>query len=437
MTNCTFNGISFPSVKRRKVEADFKGGEISSDGGVLLLRQADRLTGLTQKVGNALKDKRCKGKVKHDLLSMLRQRVYGLALGYEDLNDHGSLRADLAFQTAMEKDQALASSPTLCRFENRADRAAAIAVHKVLLQKFIASFKKPPKQLILDFDATDDAVHGKQIGRFFHGYYDHYCFLPLYVFCGHQLLVAYLRPSNIDGAKHSWAILSLLVKGLRQAWPEVRIIFRGDSGFCRHKMLEWCDSNRVDYIVGLAKNKRLNQMAAPWMDEAKLNFDETGLKQRLFAEFKYAAKTWKYELRTIARIEHMDKGSNPRYIVTNLEEDPKQLYEKLYCARGDMENRIKEQQLDLFADRTSCHKWWPNQFRLLLASMAYTLIETIRRVGLKGTGLANAQAGTIRLKLLKIGAVIIKNTRRVHLMLASSYPCKNLFHLVADRLTPG
>lgn len=324
----------------------------------------------------------------------------------------------------------------MCRFENRADRKTAVAIHQVLVEQFIASHKKPPKELVLDFDATDDPVHGNQVGRFFHGYYNHYCFLPLYVFCDHQLLVAYLRPANIDGAKHACAILSLLVKRLRQAWPKVRIIFRGDGGFCRHRMLDWCDRNQVGYIVGIAKNSRLNKMAAPLMEQAKRGFDETGVKQRLFGEFGYAAKTWKEEKRVIARIEHMAKGANPRYVVTNLEGDGQSLYEKLYCARGEMENRIKEQQLDLFADRTSCSNWWPNQFRLLLASLAYTLIETIRRVGLKGTELARAQAGTIRLKLLKIGAVITKNTRRVRFMLASSYPFQALFRLVAARLKP-
>jgi hypothetical protein len=437
VTNCTLPGLSFPSVKRRKVQADFSGGHITSDGGVLLLRQADRLSGLTKAVGKALKDNREAGRVRHSLVSMLRQRVYGLALGYEDLNDHDALRGDPAVQTAVERDDDLASAPTLCRFENRADREAAMEIHRVLVEQFIASFKRAPKRLILDFDATDDPLHGCQEGRFFHGYYDHYCFLPLYVFCGHQLLLAYLRPSKIDGAKHSWAILSLLVKRLRKAWPKVRIIFRGDSGFCRHRMLAWCDRNDVGYIVGLAKNQRLNKVAAPWLEQAKQDFETTQQKQRRFGEFQYAAATWKDKLRVIARIEHMAKGANPRYIVTNLEGDAQSLYEKAYCARGDMENRIKEQQLDLFADRTSCHNWWPNQFRLLLASLAYTLIETIRRVGLKGTELATAQAGTIRLKLLKIGAVITINSRRVRLMLASSYPFQFLFRLVAARLNPG
>ena len=307
----------------------------------------------------------------------------------------------------------------------------------MLLDQFIASFKRAPKKLILDFDATDDPVHGEQDGRFFHGYYRHYCFLPLYVFCGHQLLVSYLRPSNIDGAKHSWAILSLLVKRLRQVWPKVQIIFRGDGGFCRWKMLRWCDHHEVGYIIGLAKNKRLNRLTASLQDEAAACFAATGHKVRWFTDFQYAARSWDGARRVIAKIEHSQHGVNPRYVVTNLEGDAKQLYDKLYCARGDMENRIKENQLDMFGDRTSCQHWWPNQFRLLLASLAYTLIEAIRRIALKGTELANAYVGTIRLKLFKIGAVILKNTRRIRFLLASGCPYKELYFLAANRLAPG
>ena len=363
---------------------------------------------------------------------------YAIALGYEDLNDHDVLRQDVALQTAVERDQWLASASTLCRFENRADRETAWRLHEVLLDQFIASFKRAPKKLILDFDATDDPVHGEQDGRFFHGYYRHYCFLPLYVFCGHQLLVSYLRPSNIDGAKHSWAILSLLVKRLRQVWPKVRIIFRGDGGFCRWKMLRWCDHHHeVGYIIGLAKNKRLNRLTASLQDEAAACFAATGHKVRWFTDFQYAARSWDGARRVIAKIEHSQHGVNPRYVVTNLEGDAKQLYDKLYCARGDMENRIKENQLDMFGDRTSCQHWWPNQFRLLLASLAYTLIEAIRRIALKGTELANAYVGTIRLKLFKIGAVILKNTRRIRFLLASGCPYKELYFLAANRLAPG
>ena len=437
MTNCTSSSLEFPACRKRRVAADFSGGDITSNGGVLLLRQADRLSGLTASVARRLIDARQRGKVEHRFVAMLRQRVFGLALGYEDVNDHAALRHDLALQTAAERDCALASPSTLSRFENAAGRDWAWNIHEVLAEDFIASHSEAPEELILDFDATDDAVHGRQVGRFFHGYYDHYCFLPLYVFCGERLLVSYLRPSKIDGAKHAWAILALLVKRLRQAWPGVRIVLRGDSGFCRHKMLSWCERQGVGYIVGLAKNARLNDLAAPWMETAAQGFAGTGFKQRLFGEFAYAAGTWNAERRVIARIEHGPKGANPRYIVTNLEGDAQDLYEKLYCARGDMENRIKEQQLDLFADRTSCHKWWPNQFRLLLSSLAYALVETIRRLGLAGTEMARAQAGTIRLKLLKIGAVIVRNTRRVRFQLSSACPDKALFTLVAARLDPG
>ena len=305
----------------------------------------------------------------------------------------------------------------------------------MIVEKFISSFKTPPKRLILDFDATDDTVHGQQVGRFFHGYYDHYCFLPLYVFCGSQLLAAYLRPSNIDGARHAWAILSLLVKRLRREWPGVKIIFRGDSGFCRWRMLRWCDNHRIGYIVGLAKNKRINAMAADLMEQAQEQFEASGVKQRIFGETMYAAKAWDRKRRVIMKAEHSSQGNNPRYVVTNLPGDPQRLYDRDYCARGDMENRIKEQQLDLFSDRTSCHNWWPNQIRLLLSSLAYILIESVRRLALKGTELAAAQCGTIRLKLLKIGAVLTRNTRRIRMHLTSACPYQHLFWLVAERLT--
>ena len=437
MTKCYQRSFEFPRVNRRIVEARFDGGDITSDGGVLLLRQADRLTGLSDSIARALSDPRRQASCDHDVPGLVRQRLYAIALGYEDLNDHDGLRQDVALQTAVERDQWLASASTLCRFENRADRETAWRLHEVLLDQFIASFKRAPKKLILDFDATDDPVHGEQDGRFFHGYYRHYCFLPLYVFCGHQLLVSYLRPSNIDGAKHSWAILSLLVKRLRQVWPKVRIIFRGDGGFCRWKMLRWCDHHEVGYLIGLAKNKRLNRLTASLQDEAAACFAATGHKVRWFTDFQYAARSWDGARRVIAKIEHSQHGVNPRYVVTNLEGDAKQLYDKLYCARGDMENRIKENQLDMFGDRTSCQHWWPNQFRLLLASLAYTLIEAIRRIALKGIELANAYVGTIRLKLFKIGAVILKNTRRIRFLLASGCPYKELYFLAANRLAPG
>jgi len=437
VTECTQESFAFPVCKRRVVEADFRGGDITSNGGVLLLREADRRLGLCEAVARVLKDPRDPRRCLHDSEDLLRQRVYALALGYEDLNDHDALRHDLAVQTAVDRIEPLASSATLCRWENRADREVAWRIHEVMLERFIASFDTPPEELILDFDATDDAVHGKQEGRFFHGYYDHYCFLPLYVFCGDQLLVSYLRPSKIDAARHAWAILALLVSRLRRAWPKVRIVFRGDSGFCRWRLVSWCERHDVGYIVGLAKNKRLNAQTAALQRQAQEQYAASKEKVRWFTEFPYAAGSWNRERRVIAKIEHTEQGINPRYIVTNLEGDPRALYDTLYCARGEMENRIKEQQLDLFADRTSCHRWWPNQFRRLLSSLAYTLLEAIRRLALAGTELEQSYVGTLRLRLLKIGAVIVRNTRRIRFLLSSACPDKALFFLAASRLAPG
>lgn len=435
MTECYQSLFDLPACKLRKIHVDFQGGEVTSDAGVLLVRQADRKLRLTEELHRRLSDPRRQASCDHRQIELLRQRIYGLALGYEDLNDHETLRKDVALQTAAQTDHELASASTLCRWENRADRDTAWLMSEWMVESFIRSYKSAPKELILDFDATDDAVHGKQEGRFFHGYYDHYCFLPLYVFCGDQLLVSYLRPSNIDGARHAWAILALLVKRLRKAWPEVKIIFRGDSGFCRWRLLRWCEKHDVYYVVGLAKNSRLNELAQPLLDRARRRYEKTGEKQRLFKAIHYAAFTWDRARRVIAKAEHTEQGSNPRYVVTNLKGDPQKLYDEIYCARGEMENRIKEQQLDLFADRTSCTKWWANQFRLLLSSLAYLLLEAIRRLGLKGTQMARAQCGTIRLKLLKIGAVIRRNTRRVYFHLSNACPYQDLFFRVAHRLS--
>jgi Transposase DDE domain group 1 len=308
-------------------------------------------------------------------------------------------------------------------------------MHAVLLEKFIASFAAPPAELVLDFDATDDRVHGGQEGRFFHGYYGDWCFLPLYVFCGEQLLVSYLRPSHSDAARHAPAILKLLVTRLRQAWPQVKIIFRGDSGFCRWRMLRWCERHGVDYIVGLAKNSRLLALVGDLLQQAAAGHEQSHDKQRLFGWLDYAAGTWDRSRRVIAKAEHSDQGSNPRLVVTSLQGEAQAIYDEVYCARGEMENRIKEQQLGLFADRTSCHGWWANQLRLLLSSAAYVLLETIRRVGLHGTELCKAQAATIRLKLLKIGTVIVRNTRRIRLLFSSAYPDAGLLRLVLARLS--
>lgn len=436
-TVCNPELFAFPAVKKRQVTASFSGGEVTSDGGLVLLRQADRKLGLSKALAMVLPDPRDPERITHPLLTFVRQRLYGLCLGYEDLNDHDHLRLDLAWQTAAERDQALASSPTLCRWENRADRRTGWLVQEILVEQFIGSFVQAPTELVLDLDSTDDRVHGKQEGRFFHGYYGDYCFLPLYVFCGEQLLVSYLRPSNKDNARHAWAILRLLVERLRRAWPGVKIVVRADSGFCRWRMLRWCEEHGVGYVIGLAKNERVLGLAQPLLARAQAQYESSQDKQRVFGEVRYGAETWDRPRRVIVKAEHGEKGSNPRFVVSNLETEPQTLYDERYCPRGEMENRIKEQQLGLFSDRTSCQDWWANQFRLLLSSCAYVLLEAVRRLGLVGTELARAQAGTIRLKLLKIGAVVLRNTRRVRLLLSSSYPYQEIFAQVAKAFSTG
>jgi hypothetical protein len=438
MTECNGLPLEFSTLGRQKIHADFNGGRLTSDAGAALLREVDKRIGLINAITNCIPDPRNSAKITHDLRTLLAQRIFGIAMGYEDLNDHDSLRDDpllqLVSERGIDEQQPLASASTLCRFENRIGRETMAKIAEVFVEQFIASHSSPPEQIILDFDATDDRVHGSQEGRFFHGYYDHYCFLPLYVFCGEQLLVSYLRPSKIDASKHSRAILKLLVRRFQQVWPNVKIIFRGDSGFCRWRLLRWCDKHDVDYIVGLAKNEVLKRLAEPHLHLAKEQFEQTGQKQRIFTEVEYGAATWDKKRRVIIKAEHNSQGANPRFVVTNLSGDPKVLYDDLYCQRGDMENRIKEQQLDLFADRTSCHSFLSNQLRVLLSSAAYVLLESLRRVGLEGTELAKAQAATIRLKLLKIGARITCSVRRVVLHLAGGYPFKQLFVHILSRL---
>jgi hypothetical protein len=437
MPNCTVMNVPFSNFKRREIDARFDGGDVSSDGGFLLLREVDLKLGLLKAVARTLPDPRNPALVQHTSEHLLRQRVFGICQGYEDLNDHDVVRDDMALQTALGRDTPAASSPTLCRFENRADRSTAIAAHCIIVDQFIASFDVAPTELILDFDATDDVVHGNQEGRHFSAFYDNYCFLPLFVFCGEQLLAAYLRPASKDAAMHSAAILKLLTNRLRQAWPKVRILFRGDSGFCRPLLLSWCERNDVEYVVGLAKNVRLAKLSAVWRDSAAQAFALTAAPQRHFGEFEYAAKTWSRERRVIVKAEHNEQGANPRYVVTNINNEAQDLYERGYCARGDMENRIKECQLGLFSDRTSCQLWWPNQFRLLLAALAYVLMERLRTVGLAGTELARAQVSTLRCRLLKVGAVIVRNTRRVRFFLSSAFPHQEAFITAAHRFVSG
>lgn len=419
--------IEFGRLGRRAVEGRFDGGSMTSDGGVMLLGEVDRKLGLLEAAARCIADPRNPLLIKHQVRDMLRQRVYGLAQGWEDLNDHAALRLDVAMQTAVGVDREVASAPTLCRLEKWADRPTAWRLHGLLIDQFIASFKSAPAELVLDFDATDNPLYGQQEASFFNAHYDSYCYLPLYVFCGQQLLCAYLRPSDVDGAHHAAAILKLLVKRLRQAWPKVRIIFRGDSGFCRQRIINWCERSHVHYVVGLARNARLHRIVEYAELAVQAQYEETGVKQRLIDEFSYAAQSWPHERRVITRLEWGQQGANPRFIVTNLDGPAQWLYDTVYCQRGEAENRIKEAQVGLFATRTSCQVLRSNQLRMLLAALGYVLIERLRALALQGTVLAVAQIDTLRVKLLKVGAVITRNTRRIRLYLASNWPSAPIF----------
>lgn len=438
MTECSTDVIEFSSVDRRQVVADFLGGRLTSDAGILLLREVDRKIGLLDAINDAIPDPRDPATITHDQRTMLSQRIFSIALGYEDLNDQQTMRTDAALQVAAgidaEEDNPMASPSTLCRLENRVFRRTLVRLSKILVDQFIASHPTPPEQITLDFDATDDPVHGQQEGRFFHGYYRHYCFLPLYVFCGSQPLVAYLRPSKIDGAKHAKAITKLLVEYLRQAWPDVKITIRGDGGFSRWKLMRWCENHGVFYCLGTCRNQVLERHAGPLMTQAENDFARTGGKVRLFGETKYAAKTWDKQRRVLIKSERLEQGLNTRFVVTNLAGDPQRIYDEIYVMRGDMENRIKEQQLMLFADRTSCHDFPANQFRLLLSTFAYVLMDTLRRDYLAGTELEKAQCDTIRLKLFKVAARVRTTVRRVWFHLSTSYPCQALFRTLSSRL---
>lgn len=436
MPKCTEGRIEFGRMGRRIIEANFDGGDLSSDGGLMLLRRVDERIGLSRAAAAVLDDAREQTRITHSLRDLIAQRLYALCCGYEDLNDHAALRADLLMQTAVGRVAPLASAPTLCRLEARATREQAAALHAVLVDQFIASFAAPPAELVLDIDASDVPLHGQQERGEFHAYYDQHCYLPLYVFCGQALLACYLRRSRIDGAKNATALIKLLIRRLRQAWPRVRLIVRGDSGFCRQRLLRWCERSNVRYLVGLARNARLEaqvQYAELMLAE---DYARTGTKQRLIGEFAYAADSWDIERRVITRLEYGAQGTNPRFVVTNLDGEPTELYERLYCARGEAENRIKEAQLDLFGTRASCHKFAANQLRLLLAALAYTLMQRLRELALAGGELERASAATIRCRLLKIGAAIVRNTRRVRILLASHHPLRAVFLTAAQALAP-
>jgi len=365
---------------------------------------------------------------------MLKQRVYAIAAGYEDVNDHDELRKDLCFQTAVGREVNLASSATLSRFENSIDRQSLVEMSKLIVEHFIARHNIPPKELILDFDPTDNEIYGHQKERHYHGYYKHHCFLPLHVFCGDHLLVSLLRPSNIDGAKYAGAILRVLVKRFRQAWPNVSIIFRGDCAFARKRILYWCEQNNVSYITGIPRNAILHKLTKPLLDKAEKLYSETQEKQRLFSELSYAAKTWKQKRRVIAKAEYHHNGANLRFIVTNMEDQPQALYDEGYCPRGDMENGIKQLKLDMFSDRNSCTDFLANQFRLLLSSIAYILVSELKLTHLSETQFKNAYCRTIRLKLFKIGAIVLKNTRRIQLLLSSACPYQKEWCMAANSL---
>jgi hypothetical protein len=433
---CTEAPVGFGRVGRRVIEAAFDGGDIVSDGGVLLLRRVDQRTGLTRAVAAVFGDSRRAASVTHGIREMVAQRLYGLCCGWEDVSDHNVLRRDLALQTAVGRVDELASAPTLSRLETSATRAHAAALNGVLVDQFIAGHVKAPKELVLDIDATHVPLHGAQEKAHFHRYYDNYCYLPLYVFAGQDLLACVLRPSSRDPASVLSALVKLLAARLRQAWPNVRLIVRADSGFCRPAALRRFDQWGVHYIIGVQKNSALlDRVALAELALAQQHQDQGG-KHRLIGEFDYAARTWDRQRRVIARLEHDARGPNPRFVVTSLQGDPTALYEQLYCARGEAENRIKEAQIDLFGRRASCHKFAANQLRLLLAALAYTLMINLRRLALKGTELERACTATIRTKLLKIGAAIVRNTRRVRVLLASQHPLKHVFFTAAQALAP-
>ncbi len=444
----------FQPLGRREVLAGFDGGAISSDGGVLLLREVEARTGILAGFAACFRDLRDPLRVEHSVPELVAQRVFGLALGYEDLVDHDELRRDPLLAVAVGRPDAerpLAGKSTLNRLElTGADatpdsRYAKIvidqaAVDRLLVATFLAAHATPPERIVLDLDATDDPLHGHQEGRFFHGYYDGYCYLPLYIFCGEHLLCARLRTSDKDGAAGSVDELTRIVAQIRAAWPAVAITVRADSGFCRDDLMAWCEDNRVDYVLGIARNPRLEEQVQDALALADAQRALTGKPARVFKELRYRTlDSWTRDRRVVAKAEALEQGRNPRFIVTSLPWSVivgKTLYEEVYCARGDMENRIKEQQLYLFADRTSAQTMRANQIRLDLSSVAYVLLAALRRLALAGTEMARAQCHTIRLRLLKIGALVRITARKVWVSLASGCPSVALFATALARLRP-
>lgn len=445
-TQCTAEQLQFSCVEGRRVVAAFDGGEVTSDGGALLLARTDRAIGLLDRLARCFIDRRSRSSTEHAVRTLLGQRVLGIAAGYEDLNDHDALRHDPLWGAVLGKLEPkrsscapLAGKSTLNRLE--LSRGEPTRYHKIahdpaaieglFVDLFLEAHRRAPRQIVLDLDATDDPLHGTQEGRFFHGYYDGYCYLPLYIFCGRQLLVAKLRRSDIDGSAGAVEEVERVVRRIRQRWPKVEIVLRADSGFARDALMSWCEENNVDFAFGLARNVRLQRALGRQMREAKIQAQRTEQPARVFRDFRYRTrKTWSRRRRVIGKAEHLGEKANPRFIVTSLDPQAwpaKKLYEKLYCARGEMENRIKEAQLELFADRTSSHTFKANQLRLWLSSFAYVLIEALRRIGLRKTTFAAATAGSIRLKLIKIGALISTSVRRVKIAMSSAHPHQTEF----------
>jgi hypothetical protein len=463
MTECNRQSLEFEGCERRQVVAEFDAGRVTSDAGVLLLREVALRSGLLERFAACFTDYRNQDLIEHSVLELVGQRVLALACGYEDLNDHDTLRDDPVMALAAgkgdlfgqqrkqrrDRGHALAGKSTLNRLERTPSEATAksryhkivyhgSAIDDLLIEVFLRAHSEPPREIVLDCDATDDPLHGKQEGRFFHGYYRSYCYLPLYIFCDDFLLCARLRPANIDGSDGTVQELERIVSRIRAQWPEVTVIIRGDSGFAREELMSWCEQQGVQFVLGLAKNARLKAAIADQLAEVEAVCEQTGKPARQYVELEYRTlQTWSRSRRVVAKAEHLVGKSNPRFVVTSLPPgtaDGKTLYEECYCARGDMENRIKEQQLALFADRTSTATLHANQLRLYFSSIAYVLVNELRRVGLPGTALERAQCDTIRTRLLKIGGLLRRTVRRIRVALSSAFPLQELFQQVLRRI---
>jgi len=452
-TECSADLFGFAPVEGREVVAGFDGGAITSDAGGLLLGATDRAIGLVDRLARCFHDVRRREWIEHEVATLVRQRVFGIALGYEDLNDHDELRHDplmavLAGKLAARRKECapVAGKSTLNRLElsrlepTRYHKIShnPIAIKRLLVELFLEAHERAPSEIILDLDATDDPVHGDQEGRFFHGYYDCYCYLPLYIFCGRDLLAAKLRPASMDAATGAVEEVARIVGHIRRCWPKVRILLRADSGFARDELMAWCEANGVHFLFGLAQNDRLNIEIASELARAEARSHRTGKPARYFKDFKWETRrSWSRRRRVVAKAEFTNGEANPRFVVTSLtraECKAKFLYEKLYCARGEMENRIKECQIDLYADRTSTATIRANQLRLWFASMAYVLLCATRRIGLHDTKFADATCGTIRLKFLKIGALVRISVRRIKIAMASGCPVARAWGCAVVRL---